>query len=72
MTRGNTYSCTYDYRIPNSALVPDSIAAQMDSIAAQMNEHDWSQTGQLNIDECGTAGDRVAAKRVMRRLDSAA
>lgn len=36
---GRTYSCTWDYSTPNSAPMPAAIAQQM-------NERDWSQTGQ--------------------------
>jgi hypothetical protein len=36
---GQTYSCTYDYTTPNNAPMPPDIAKQM-------NERDWSQTGQ--------------------------
>ena len=37
---GRAYSCTYDYSTPKSAPMPADIAQQM-------NEQDWSQTGQL-------------------------
>lgn len=37
---GRTYTCTYDYSTPRSAPMPAGIAQQM-------NERDWSQTGQL-------------------------
>ncbi|SFR52533.1 hypothetical protein SAMN04488591_1730 [Microbacterium azadirachtae] len=36
---GQTYSCTYDYSTPNSAPMPPAVARQM-------NERDWSRTGQ--------------------------
>ncbi|WP_439902157.1 hypothetical protein [Microbacterium azadirachtae] len=36
---GRTYSCTYDYSTPNSAPMPPAVARQM-------NERDWSRTGQ--------------------------
>ncbi|OZB80153.1 hypothetical protein [Microbacterium sp. 13-71-7] len=37
---GRTYSCAYDYSTPNSAPMPDAVATQM-------NQRDWSHTGQL-------------------------
>ena len=37
---GRTYSCTYDYRTPHRAPMPPEIAEEM-------NDRDWSQTGQL-------------------------
>ncbi|WP_295033018.1 hypothetical protein [uncultured Microbacterium sp.] len=36
---GRTYSCTYDYSTPNDAPMPPAIARQM-------NNQDWSATGQ--------------------------
>ena len=40
---GQTYSCTYDYRTPDRLPMPAAIAEQM-------NERDWSGTGQLIYD----------------------
>ncbi|WP_136052237.1 hypothetical protein [Microbacterium sp. K36] len=40
---GRTYSCTYDYRTPHHAPMPPEVAAEM-------NDRDWSQTGQLIYD----------------------
>jgi hypothetical protein len=40
---GRTYSCTYDYGTPDDAPMPASVARQM-------NEKDWSETGQLMYD----------------------
>lgn len=37
---GRTYSCTYDYSTPDDIPMPASVARQM-------NEKDWSETGQL-------------------------
>lgn len=37
---GRTYSCTYDYRTLDRLPMPDAIAEEM-------NDRDWSETGQL-------------------------
>lgn len=37
---GRTYSCTYDYRTSDRLPMPDAIAEEM-------NDRDWSETGQL-------------------------
>ncbi|WEK60725.1 MAG: hypothetical protein P0Y60_15700 [Candidatus Microbacterium colombiense] len=61
---GRTYSCTYDYSTPDDIPMPASVARQM-------NEKDWSRTGQLMY-EWARAHPTDSAQRELAADDPAA